>query len=129
MTKTEQKLGKTVHKIWTVATGKLNLEHQIIRKGDGSDTHHDLEYLNHEYHSTIPTNNSSYIKLAKVYNQLIDTHEQLELDFSLLFTHGFDPSCMEDSVHRITQSVSNWLLDDIYFVGRLLKESRPMIKF
>lgn len=120
-----------MRKIWTIATGKLNLTQQIIGKGDGSDDthHHNLEYLNHEYHSTFPTNNSSYIKLAKVYNQLIDTHEQLELDFSLLFTHGFDPSCMEDSVHRITQSVSNWLLDEIYFVGRLLKESRPMIKF
>ena len=125
MSKIEQKLGTVLHMVWKMATKKLDLKQQIIRKGDKGDTHR-LDYLTYEY--IIPTNKLRYEKLAKMYNQLIDIHETLEVDSSLLFMHTFDPSCVEDSVHRITQSVSNWLLDEIVVIGHLLKESRQMIK-
>ena len=89
-------------------------------------------YLSHNNHPTIiiPTNNSQYWQLAKMYNRLIDTHETLEADCGgIIFTHAFDPSCMVvDSVHRIASSVSNWILDEIYVVGRMLKESRQRLK-
>lgn len=123
MARTEEKLGKSVICIaWEMATKKLNLERQIIRKGNGGggDTRH-LGYLTGM--RTMPTNKQQWNNLAKTYNQLIDTQERLEADFSLLFTHQFDPSCARDSVHRVTHSVSDWLLDEIVSVGRLLKPS------
>lgn len=108
-----------------MAMKKLNMKRQIIRKGTKWNSYN-LDYLSHNH--IVPMNNSQYLPLAKMYNRLIDTHEKLEEDCSILFTHEFDPSCMEDSVHRISQSVSNWILDEIYLVGRILKESRQRLK-
>lgn len=113
--------------IWRMTMKSLNLQHCIIGECDKVKNAHCLDHLRHKQHTAIPTDKMQYEKLAKLYNRLIDMHETLELNSSVLFTHAFDPTCMEDSVHRITQSVSNWLLDEIYVVGRVLKESRQWI--
>jgi hypothetical protein len=73
---------------------------------------------------SIPQNISEYNDLVKVYNRLIDEHEKLERDSSLLLMHTFDPSCLDDSAHRITQSVADWLLDEIDVLENKLRESR-----
>lgn len=122
MTKVEQKLGTVMHMAWEMATKKLELNRQIIRRHDESSR----KGLVQEY--DIPTNESQYQTLAKIYNHLIDAHEKLEEDSSILLVHTFDPSCGEDPVHRITQSVSNWLLDEIYAIGGVLQESRQTIR-
>lgn len=113
------------HLIWTMATKKLNLERQIIRGASGGDDVHRLQFLRRE--RAVPADESGYMALAKAYNQMIDAHERLEADSSLLYTHTFDPSCTRDSAHLITQSACGWLLDEIYIVGRLLKESEQMM--
>ncbi|KAL7536990.1 hypothetical protein ACHAXR_007525 [Thalassiosira sp. AJA248-18] len=118
MTKAEKQLGPVNDMVWQMAMKELKLKQTII----GKRGNHQIDHLSHDY--TMPTNKVQYKTLAKTYNTLIDIHAKLEVESSLLLTHTFDPSCMEDSVHRITQSVSNWLLDEIFFVGRLLKESR-----
>ena len=96
----------------------LDLKHRIVGKG-GADQ---LGYLIGS--STEPTNKVQYQKLARLYNQLIDMHAELELFPGPLYTHTFDPTLVDDPVHRITQSVSNWLLDEISTLGRLLKRYR-----
>lgn len=118
ITKAERRMGTIVTQIaWQMAMKKLpGLKSQII--GRRRFNTHNLDYLSNEY--SVPTNKLQYEKAAKIYNHLIDAHEKLEVDASLLFTHAFDPSCSEDSVHRITQSVSSWLLDEIAVLGRLL---------
>lgn len=125
ITKAERRMGTIVTQMaWQMAMKKLpGLKSQII--GRRRFNTHNLDYLSNEY--IVPTNKLQYEKAAKMYNHLIDTHEKLEVDASLLFTHTFDPSCLEDSVHRITQSVSNWLLDEISILGRLLKESKQSL--
>ncbi|KAK1747700.1 hypothetical protein QTG54_001663 [Skeletonema marinoi] len=76
-----------------------------------------------------PTNSSEYKSSVTRYNSLIDLHEKIEMNLGLAMTHTFDPSCMQDPAHRITQSVSNWILDEIDFIGKLLKESRHANNF
>jgi hypothetical protein len=113
---TEKRLGRVAELIWRMAIKMLNLKHSISEK-DG------VRYLAYLSSSrTEPANKVQFQKLAKLYNQLIDTHAELELDPGLLFMHTFDPTLDEDPVHRITQSVSNWLLDEISIIGNLLTQ-------
>ena len=102
--------------IWRMAITMLNLK-QCISEKDGV-CH--LAYLSSSH--TEPANKVQFRKLAKLYNQLIDTHAELELNPGLLFTHtSFDPTLGDDPVHSITQSVSNWLLYEISIIGNLLR--------
>ncbi|KAL3809841.1 hypothetical protein ACHAXA_009256 [Cyclostephanos tholiformis] len=114
----EKQLGGVIDLIWQMAIKMLDLKHRIVGKG-GADQ---LGYLIGS--STEPTNKVQYQKLARLYNQLIDMHAELELFPGPLYTHTFDPTLVDDPVHRITQSVSNWLLDEISTLGRLLKRYR-----
>lgn len=114
----EEQLGSVVTKlIWEMAIQKLKLSHRI---------HGKLE-TTIDYNHTVPANEAQYHSLAKLYNRVIDMHEMLELESGIIFTHAFDPT-MNDSTHKITQSVSNWLLDTISTLGRLLNESRHWLK-
>jgi len=108
---TEKRLGRVTEMIWRMAITMLNLK-QCISEKDGVCN---LAYLSSS--RTEPANKVQFRKLAKLYNQLIDTHVELELNPGLLFTHTFDPTLGDDPVHRITQSVSNWLLDEISIIG------------
>lgn len=113
----EKQIGTVVTQlIWEMAMKKMNLSHRIRGIGDAAT----------DPECSVPTNESQYQTLAKLYNQLIDTHEQLELENGIIFTHAFDPT-IDDSAHRITQSVSNWLLDRVSTIGRLLNESRQWL--
>lgn len=112
----ERQIGSEVSNLaWAMAANKLQL--------DFRHTSTRLEKLFH-HHQTIPSNTAQYNSLIKVYNQLIDEHEMVERETSLLLTHTFDPSCIEDSAHRITQSVSSWLLDEIDVIENNLREAR-----
>ena len=51
------------------------------------------------------------------------------MKLGLEMTHTFDPSWLKDSKHCIAQSVSNWILDEIDVIGKLLKESRHAHNF
>jgi hypothetical protein len=115
----EKRLGRVIELIWLMATQILLLKHRIAGRGGAAN----LGYFIGSY--TEPTNKVQYQKLAKFYNQLIDMHAELELRPGLLYTHTFDPTLGDDPVHRITQSVCNWLLDELSIIGRLLKKSRP----
>lgn len=116
-----------------MAVEKLKLKQQIRRKGRSSKTSSSnisnntttLDHLNQSYN--IPEDKVQYQKLTKLYNQLVETHEKLELDCGILF-YTFDPSLMEDSAHRIVASVSNWLLSKIENVNRILRESRQRLE-
>ena len=116
---------------WIMAVEKLKLKQQIRRKGRSSKTSSSisnnttLDHLNQSYN--IPEDKVQYQKLTKLYNQLVETHEKLELDCGILF-YAFDPSLMEDSAHRIVASVSNWLLSKIENVNRILRESRQRLE-
>lgn len=121
MNNAQKRLGTVNGMIWPIAIKELRLKHKLSGKR-GKRGSHQFHHLSQEY--THLTNKLQYQTMAKTYNQLVDTHEKLEVDSSLLLTHTFDPSCLEDSVHRITQFVSNWLLDEIYLIERLLKEFR-----
>ena len=115
----EEQVGTTVMQlIWQMTIKKLNLSHRLGGRGDITNTDHDC---------IVPQNETQYQTLAKLYNALIDAHEKLELDSGIIFTHAFDPS-IDDSASRITQSVSNWLLDRVSTIGRLLNESRQWLK-
>ena len=111
-----------------MAVEKLKLKQQIRRKGrktsSSSISNNSLDHLNQSYN--IPENKVQYQQLTKLYNQLVETHEQLELDCGILF-YTFDPSLMEDSAHRIVASVSNWLLNKVENVNRVLRESRQRL--
>ncbi|KAL9186335.1 hypothetical protein ACHAXT_005573 [Thalassiosira profunda] len=118
MKKNERRMGEAVAEMsWQMAKKRLKLKRHLK---DKQTTSHD--HLSEEY--ALPKDRSQYFELAKVYNRLIDTHERLELNSSVLLTHTFDPSLLEDSVHRITSAVSEWLLDEIEILARVLKESR-----
>ena len=114
MIKAQKRLGSVNGMVWQMAIKELKLSGKLSKR----QVHH----LSQDY--IIPANKTQYQITAKTYNHLVDTHEKLEVDSSLLLTHTFDPSCLEDSVHRVTQSVSNWLLDEIYTIERLLREFR-----
>ena len=112
---------------WQIAIEKLKLQKQIIAKEKSNAANvSSFEFLSHG--CTIPQNKLQYQKLSKLHNHLVDTHEQLELDCGVLFTRTFDPSCMKDPTHRITTSVSNWILVKIKIVEKLLLESRQRLK-
>lgn len=124
LTKVERQLDIVSQMSWQMAIEKLKLKSQISNKT--GNTLHNLDFLNSTY--TPPSNKVQYEKLAKFYNQLIHTQEQLELDCGILFTHTFDPSCMNDPLHRIISSVSHWLLVKISIMGRILTESRKRLE-
>jgi len=127
LTKVERQLDIVSQMSWQMAIEKLKLKPQNMSKTNKtSNTPHNLDYLNSTY--TPPSNKVQYEKLAKFYNQLIHTQEQLELDCGILFTHTFDPSCMNDPLHRIISSVSHWLLVKISIMGRILTESRKRLE-
>lgn len=112
----ETQIGREVSNLaWIMAANKLKLDfrHAPMR--------HDKPFY---HHHTIPRNTAQYNALIKVYNQLIDEHETIERETGLLLMHTFDPSCIEHSAHRITQSVSNWLLDEIGVIEKNLREAR-----
>jgi hypothetical protein len=74
-----------------------------------------------------PLNKQQYQQLAKLYNQLIDIHSKLELQYPLFYMHTFDPTIsIIDPVHKITSAVSNWLLDEIVSIQRRLMEGRAL---
>ena len=113
-----------------MAVEKLKLKQQIRRKGrssskTSSSISNDLDHLSQSY--SIPEDKVQYQKLTKLYNQLVETHEKLELDCGILF-YTFDPSLLDDSAHRIVASVSNWLLNKIKNVERVLRESRQRLE-
>ena len=115
---------------WIMAVEKLKLKQQIRRKGRSSSKTSisndiTLDHLSQSYN--IPEDKVQYEKLTKQYNQLVETREKLELDCGILF-YTFDPSLMEDSAHRIVASVSNWLLNKIDIVNRVLRESRQRLE-
>ena len=127
LTKVERQLDIVSQMSWQMAIEKLKLKPQNMSKTNKtSNTPHNLDYLNSTY--TPPSNKVQYEKLAKFYNQLIHTQEQLELDCGILFTHTFDPSCMNDPLHRIISSVSHWLLVKVSIMGRILTESRKRLE-
>ena len=117
MSKVKQKLGTVTDLVWIMAMKKLKLKQQCIRNSHSKL--HRIKCLRHVH--TVLTNRLEYQRLCKLYNQLIDEHEMLELDVSLLLRHTFDPSRLDDSAHRLTRNVSNWLLDKTFSNGRLLK--------
>ena len=92
-----------------LANGNKNVERICEKDGVGH-----LSYLKSSHAE--PLNKVQFQKLAKLYNQLVDKHAELELDPCLLFTHTFDLTLGEDPVHRITQSASNWLSDKISII-------------
>ena len=107
---TEKQLGRGTELIWQMAINMLNLKHRICEKNGVGH----LSYLKSSHAE--PLNKVQFQKLAKLYNQLVDKHAELELDPCLLFTHTFDLTLGEDPVHRITQSASNWLSDKISII-------------
>ena len=114
LAKTEQKLGSVITMAWMMTSNKLKIKY--------IPTHQDLVSLLGRAH-TFPTNFSEYNTSVARYNNLIDLHETIEMKLGLEMTHT-DPSWLKDSEHRIAQSVSNWILDEIDVIGKLLKESR-----
>lgn len=110
----EQQLGNIIDMAWIMASKKLKIKYII--------TQQDLVLLGMAH--TFPTNLSEYKSSVTRYNNLIDLHETIEINLGLAMTHTFYPSCMHDPAHRIAQSVSNWILDEIEVIGKLLKESR-----
>lgn len=114
LTRIEQQLGNVIDMSWIMASKKLKIKYIITKK--------ELAMLGKAH--TFPTNVSEYNSSVARYNSLIDLHEKIELDLGLAMTHTFDPSWLQDSDHRIAQSVSNWILDEIDVIGKLLKESR-----
>ena len=110
----EQQLGNVIDMAWIMASKQLKIKYIITQK--------DLVRLGKAH--TFPTNLSEYKSSLTRYNSLIDLHETIEMKLGLPMTHTFYPSCMHDPVHRIAQSVSNWILDEIEVIGNLLKESR-----
>ena len=114
MARIEQQLGNVIDVAWIMTSKKLKIKYIITKK--------DLATLGKAH--AFPTNFSEYNSSAARYNSLIDLHEKIELNLGLAMTHTFDPSWLQDSEHRIAQSVSNWILDEIDVIGKLLKESR-----
>lgn len=115
MSTIEQQLGDIVTDMaWIMASKKLSIKHTSTKK--------ELTILQKAH--IYPLNVSEYESSVTIYNAMIDLHEKIETDFGSAMTHTFDLSCLQDSAHRITQSVSNWILDEIELIGNLLKESR-----
>ncbi|KAL7431788.1 hypothetical protein ACHAXM_002810 [Skeletonema potamos] len=119
MMKIEQQIGNVIEMAWIMASKKLKIKYSITKR--------DLAILGKAH--TFPTNLSEYKSTVTRYNDLIDLHEEIEMSLGPAMTYTFDPSCMKDSAHRIVQSVSNWILDEIDVIGKLLKESRHANKF
>ena len=119
MVSVEKQIGSITNFAWIMTADKLKLDlnHKSKRL-----------YKLFTHHYSIPTNTSQYNALVKVYNQLIDEHEKLEMETSHLLMHTFDPSCIEDSAHRIAQSVSNWMLDEIGVIESNLREGRQCMR-
>jgi len=115
----EKRIGTVTDFAWIMASKKMKLKSQF-----SSIRLYNLFGQDH----FIPKDVSQYNSLVKVYNQLIHEHEELEADTSLLLMHTFDPSCLNDSAHRITQSVSNWLLDEISILENNLCQARQKIR-
>lgn len=120
----EKRISCVTDLAWMVAAKRLKLESLILQLKSSNSC---CKKLISNYHF-IPEDISEYNSLVRVYNQLVDAHKKLELDTSLFMMHTFDPSCLDDSAHRITQSVSHWLLDEISNTGNNLRESRLFIR-
>ncbi|KAL7518537.1 hypothetical protein ACHAWX_003355 [Stephanocyclus meneghinianus] len=120
----EKRISCVTDLAWMVAAKRLKLESLILKLKSSNSC---CKKLISNYHF-IPEDMSEYNSLVRVYNQLVDAHKKLELDISLFMMHTFDPSCLDDSAHRITQSVSHWLLDEISNAGNNLRESRLFIR-
>jgi hypothetical protein len=120
----EKRISCVTDLAWMVAAKRLKLESLILQLRSSNSRCKKL-ISNYQF---IPEEISEYDSLVKVYNQLVDAHKKLEVDTSLLLMHNFDPSCLDDSAHRITQSVSHWLLDEISNTGNSLRESRLCIR-
>jgi hypothetical protein len=90
---TEKGLGRVAESIWRMTMKMLNLKHSVSKK----DCVCHLAYLSSN--CTEPANKVKFQKLAKLYNRLIDTHAELELDSDLLFMHTFDPRLGNDPVN------------------------------
>lgn len=115
LTAAENRIEAAIDFVWIMAASKLKLELQYR-----SSHRHKLFQLS----SFVPQDTSQYNSLVKVYNQLIDEHQKLEMDISLLLMCTFDPTCINDPAHKIAQSVSNWLLDEICIIENHLNEAR-----
>jgi hypothetical protein len=119
MSSIEQRIGQAIGLVWVKAIKwlKLNtLQRPPI-----------LAEMSHLVGSHAPpTNKIEHRKLVRIHNILVEQHQKLELDASILLMHTFDPSCLNDSAHRLTQSVANWLLAEISTTERLLKESETL---
>lgn len=120
MAAVEQRIKAAIDFVWVMASKKLKLKMQYK-----SLRPHKLFHLS----AFVPQDTSQYNSLVKIHNQLIDEHEKLETDISLLLMHTFDPTCMNDPAHRIAQSVSNWLHDEINIVENHLNEARQHIGY
>lgn len=116
----EKLLGDVIDMAWIMTSKKLNIIYSTSKK--------ELAALVGKAH-TNPANFSEYKSSVTRYNDLIDLHEKIETDLGLAVTLTFDSSFMNASAHRIAQSVSNFLLDEIEFIGKLLKESRHTNNF
>jgi hypothetical protein len=136
--------------LWQMTIQKLNLIHQFDNKKNDIATREQYGHyhLADNYHmltngisctkknhtattatirSTPPMNKQQYQQLAKLYNQLIDIHSKLELQYPLFYMHTFDPTIsIIDPVHKITSAVSNWLLDEIVSIQRQLMGGRAL---
>jgi hypothetical protein len=139
--------------LWQMTIQKLNLIHQTDNSNKKNNTATRQQYghyhLPDDYHmltngisstskknhtatvatirSTPPMNKQQYQQLAKLYNQLIDIHTKLELQYPLFYMHTFDPTIsIIDPVHKISSAVSNWLLDEIVSIQRRLMEGRAL---
>ena len=114
----ERGMGNVNDLVWIMAAKKLKL---------GINSSSSLHKLFRQRPSTL-NDTSQYNAMVKVYNRLIDEYDKIEQDTNLLLMHTFDPSCLSDSAHRIVQSVSNWLLDELSIIERNLCEARHTIK-
>lgn len=118
MSAVESRIGTVSNLVWIMAAKKLKL---------GLNFSSSLHKIFHQ-RTSISKDTSQYNALVKVYNQLIDEHDKIERETNLLMMHTFDPSCLSDSAHRIVQSVSNWLLDELSIIERNLCVARQAIK-
>ena len=115
----EQQLGDVLDMAWILASKKLKVEYISVKI--------QLKILSSAHF--FPTKLSEYKSVVTRYNNLIELHEKMEMKLGLKMMYTFDPSCTQDSAHRISQAVSNWILDEIDLIGSLLKESRHANNF
>ncbi|KAL3802103.1 hypothetical protein HJC23_010859, partial [Cyclotella cryptica] len=124
LTGVEQRITCVSELAWTVAAKRLKLD-SLMSHLRSSNLRCRQLLSNYQF---IPKEIPEYDRLVRVYNQIVEAHKKLEVDRSLLLMHTFDPSCSDDSAHRIIQSVSHWFLDEIRNIGNNLRESRLRLR-